>query len=96
MDGDLTAKKYKSVANSGVLYAIAISNYFRVGYQSTDAPGCIIETTDGSGPWDQGTFTSILLPKFENVYRFVASYGLKLTISKTSGKSAVVPRRNLM
>ncbi|KAF8800971.1 hypothetical protein BYT27DRAFT_7198749 [Phlegmacium glaucopus] len=56
-DGYLTGHQYMATANSGLLYALFTAGpNIRVGYQAANDPAQITETTNTSGPWDQGSF----------------------------------------
>ena len=56
-EGYLTGRKYETAANSGLLYAVFTGGpNIRVGYQSVSHPAVITETTNTSGPWNQGNF----------------------------------------
>ncbi|KAF8805632.1 hypothetical protein BYT27DRAFT_7169037 [Phlegmacium glaucopus] len=55
VDGYLTAKKYLTPSNSGILYAV-VNPGLRVGYQAANNQGQISEATDASGAWNQGSF----------------------------------------
>ncbi|KAF8957594.1 hypothetical protein BDZ97DRAFT_1924475 [Flammula alnicola] len=56
-EGYLSGRMYKTAVNSGLLYAVFTGGpNIRVGYQAANSPGTITETTNTSGPWNQGEF----------------------------------------